>query len=97
VLKPDDEVVRVPHVGVEGIHRAVLATRCPRHNAGRESPRDNEGTYAYVLMWGSDYSHGDGVWPESSKYIVDQCSHLPPETTRKSVCESAGRSYGLIT
>ncbi len=48
-------------------------------------------------MWGSDYSHGDGVWPESSKYIVDQCSHLPPETTRKSVCESAGRSYGLTT
>jgi len=22
-----------------------------------------------TLMWGSDYPHGDGVWPESSKYI----------------------------
>jgi len=22
-----------------------------------------------TLMWGSDYPHADGVWPESSKYI----------------------------
>jgi hypothetical protein len=47
-------------------------------------------------MWGSDDPNGDGVWPESSKYIDEQCSHLPAETTHKSVCESAGRLYGLI-
>jgi predicted TIM-barrel fold metal-dependent hydrolase len=49
-----------------------------------------------TLMWGSDYPHGDGVWPESSKYIEEQFGHLPPEMTRKITCENAGRFYGLI-
>jgi uncharacterized protein len=49
------------------------------------------------LMWGSDYPHGDGVWPESSKYIAEQFGHLPPEVTRKIVCENAGKFYGLIS
>ena len=22
-----------------------------------------------TLMWGSDYPHTDGIWPESTKYI----------------------------
>jgi predicted TIM-barrel fold metal-dependent hydrolase len=48
------------------------------------------------LMWGSDYPHGDGVWPESSKYIEEQFGHLPPETTRKITCENAAKFYGLI-
>ena len=30
-------------------------------------------------MWGSDYPHGDGVWPDSSKYIAEQFGHLPAE------------------
>ena len=30
-----------------------------------------------TLMWGSDYPHTDGVWPESSKYIEEQFGHLP--------------------
>ena len=25
-----------------------------------------------TLMWGSDYPHGDGVWPDSDKYIEEQ-------------------------
>ncbi len=49
-----------------------------------------------TLMWGSDYPHGDGVWPESSKYIEEQFGHLPAEVTRKITCENAGRFYGLI-
>ena len=49
-----------------------------------------------TLMWGSDYPHGDGVWPESSKYIEEQFGHLPAEITRKITCENAGRFYGLI-
>jgi predicted TIM-barrel fold metal-dependent hydrolase len=49
-----------------------------------------------TLMWGSDYPHGDGVWPESSKYIEEQFGHLPPATVRKIVCENAGKFYGLI-
>jgi predicted TIM-barrel fold metal-dependent hydrolase len=49
-----------------------------------------------TLMWGSDYPHGDGVWPESSRYIAEQFGHLPAEVTRKIVCENAGRFYGLM-
>ncbi len=49
------------------------------------------------LMWGSDYPHPDGVWPESSKYIEEQFGHLPPDVTRKITCENAGRFYGLIS
>jgi uncharacterized protein len=48
------------------------------------------------LMWGSDYPHADGVWPESSKYIAEQFGHLPADITHKITCENAGRFYGLI-
>jgi predicted TIM-barrel fold metal-dependent hydrolase len=49
-----------------------------------------------TLMWGCDYPHGDGVWPESEKYIAEQFAHLPPEMTRRITCENAGKFYGLI-
>jgi predicted TIM-barrel fold metal-dependent hydrolase len=50
-----------------------------------------------TLMWGSDYPHPDGVWPESSKYIAEQFGHLPPDVVHKITCENAGKFYGLIT
>ena len=49
-----------------------------------------------TLMWGSDFPHPDGVWPESKKYIDEQFAHLPAETTFKMTCENAGKFYGLI-
>jgi uncharacterized protein len=49
-----------------------------------------------TLMWGSDYPHPDGVWPESKKYIEDQFGHLPADVTYKMTCENAGKFYGLI-
>jgi uncharacterized protein len=49
-----------------------------------------------TLMWGSDYPHPDGVWPESAKYISEQFKHLPDDVTQKMTCENAGRFYGLI-
>ena len=48
------------------------------------------------LMWGSDYPHGDGVWPESDKYIEEQFQGLPPEVVHKITCENAAKFYGLI-
>jgi len=48
-----------------------------------------------TLMWGSDYPHGDGVWPESSRYIAEQFGHLPPDVTRKITCDNAAVFYGL--
>ena len=49
-----------------------------------------------TLMWGSDYPHADGVWPESSKYIEEQFGHLPADVAHKITCENAGKFYGLI-
>ena len=49
------------------------------------------------VMWGSDFPHPDGVWPDSREYIDKELGHLPEATRRKVVCENAGRLYGLIT
>jgi predicted TIM-barrel fold metal-dependent hydrolase len=47
------------------------------------------------LMWGSDYPHGDGVWPDSDKYISEQFAHLPADVTRRITCDNAAEFYGL--
>jgi predicted TIM-barrel fold metal-dependent hydrolase len=49
-----------------------------------------------TLMWGSDYPHPDGVWPESSKYIKEQFEGLPADVVHKITCENAAKFYGLI-
>jgi predicted TIM-barrel fold metal-dependent hydrolase len=48
-----------------------------------------------TLMWGSDYPHPDGVWPESSKYIEEQFAGLPADTIHKITCENAAKFYRL--
>jgi predicted TIM-barrel fold metal-dependent hydrolase len=50
-----------------------------------------------TLMWGSDYPHGDGVWPESTKYIEEQFADLSRDDVHKITCENAGLFYGLIS
>lgn len=49
------------------------------------------------LMWGSDYPHGDGVWPDSDRYIKEQFGHLPADVARKITCDNAIEFYGLPT
>ena len=49
-----------------------------------------------TLMWGSDYPHTDGVWPESSKYIAEQFCEVSPAVVRRVTCDNAGRFYGLM-
>jgi len=49
-----------------------------------------------TLMWGSDYPHTDGVWPESSRYITEQFREVRPDVVRKITCENAGKFYGLM-
>ena len=41
-----------------------------------------------TVMWGSDYPHPDGVFPDSQEYIKRQFSHLPGATQRKITCEN---------
>ncbi|MCC6534486.1 MAG: amidohydrolase [Burkholderiales bacterium] len=50
-----------------------------------------------TLMWGSDYPHTDGVWPESSRYIADQFAHVSPAAVHQITCRNAGRFYGLMS
>jgi predicted TIM-barrel fold metal-dependent hydrolase len=48
------------------------------------------------VMWGSDFPHPDGVWPDSTEVIERELGHLPAAVRRKIVCENAGKLYGLI-
>lgn len=50
---------------------------------------------AESLMWGSDYPHMDGIWPDSSELIAKQCSGLPAEVTHMITCENARKFYNL--
>ena len=47
------------------------------------------------LMWGSDYPHTDGIWPESDKYIEQQFRDLTAEQVHKITCENAAKFYNL--
>jgi predicted TIM-barrel fold metal-dependent hydrolase len=47
------------------------------------------------IMWGSDFPHPDGVWPDSQEYIRRELGHLPTAVRGKVVCENAARLYGF--
>jgi predicted TIM-barrel fold metal-dependent hydrolase len=47
------------------------------------------------IMWGSDFPHPDGVWPDSQEYIARELGHLPAATRSMIVCENAARLYGF--
>src|SRR2546422_7006774 len=48
------------------------------------------------VMWGSDFPHPDGVWPDSREFIQRELGHLSVDVHRKIVCENAGKFYGFI-
>jgi predicted TIM-barrel fold metal-dependent hydrolase len=48
------------------------------------------------IMWGSDFPHPDGIWPDSQEYLAKELGHLPADVRRKVICENAGKLYGLI-
>ncbi|MDX1513406.1 MAG: amidohydrolase family protein [Gammaproteobacteria bacterium] len=47
------------------------------------------------VMWGSDFPHPDGVWPDSREFIARELGHLPNATRRRVVCENAAELYGF--
>ena len=47
------------------------------------------------IMWGSDFPHMDGVWPDSQECIQKELGHLSDATRAKIVCENAARLYGF--
>jgi len=48
------------------------------------------------IMWGSDFPHPDGVWPDSQEYIRRELGHLPEATRRKIVCDNAAKLYRFV-
>ncbi|NKB60402.1 MAG: amidohydrolase family protein [Alphaproteobacteria bacterium] len=47
------------------------------------------------VMWGSDFPHPDGVWPDSQEFLEREVGHLPEATRRKVICENAAKLYGF--
>jgi predicted TIM-barrel fold metal-dependent hydrolase len=48
-----------------------------------------------VLLWGSDYPHMEGTFPESRAYVQKLFGNTPLDVTRKVVGETAARIFGL--
>lgn len=48
------------------------------------------------IMWGSDYPHPDGVWPDSLQVIKADLGSLDEPVQRKITCENAGKLYGFL-
>src|SRR5687768_3544792 len=47
------------------------------------------------LMWGNDFPHGDGVWPDSHAVIGKQFAHVDPATRRIICADNAAELYGF--
>ena len=47
------------------------------------------------VMWGSDFPHPDGVWPDSREFLQRQLGHLPDSQRRKLVYENVAKLYGF--
>ncbi|MEE2664249.1 MAG: amidohydrolase family protein [Myxococcota bacterium] len=47
------------------------------------------------VMWGSDFPHPDGVWPDSQEHLARQLGGLAPEVRHKIVFANAARVYGF--
>ncbi len=47
------------------------------------------------IMWGSDFPHPDGVWPDSLSFIERELADVPEPIKRKVICDNAARLYGF--
>ena len=47
------------------------------------------------VMWGSDFPHPDGVWPDSREFLARETAGLADATRRKLVGGNAARLYGF--
>ena len=47
------------------------------------------------IIWGSDYPHPDGVWPDSQTVIAENLGTVDERVRRKLICENAAHLYGF--
>ncbi|MGH7917542.1 MAG: amidohydrolase family protein [Candidatus Binataceae bacterium] len=45
------------------------------------------------IMWGSDFPHPDGIWPDSQEYIKRELGHLSQSVRHKIICGNAAKLY----
>lgn len=48
------------------------------------------------VMWGSDYPHPDGIWPDSQKIVSEDLTGLSEVAKRKITRDNAGKLYGFL-
>ena len=48
-----------------------------------------------TVMWGSDFPHPDGTWPDSRDLLTPQLEDLSAATKRKILCDNAAELYGF--
>ena len=48
------------------------------------------------IIWGSDYPHQDGIWPDSRETIEADLGRLDEKVRRKITCENARKLYRLV-
>ena len=47
------------------------------------------------VMWGSDFPHPDGIWPDSQEYLNRELSGVAPAVRRKITRDNAAKLYHL--
>lgn len=52
-------------------------------------------TGARCLLWGSDYPHPEGTFPESRTVLEEQLRGVEPEVAQRVVCDNAAELYGI--
>jgi predicted TIM-barrel fold metal-dependent hydrolase len=50
---------------------------------------------AHTIMWGNDYPHGDGTWPDSAPIIAEQFAGVEPAAARLVLHDNAASLYRL--
>jgi hypothetical protein len=78
----------MPRAAISGDRssRPSSSTRrgCCRHRIGLDN-----------LLWGNDFPHGDGVWPDSLPELERQFARVPEAWRRAITCENTARLYGF--
>ena len=47
------------------------------------------------VMWGSDFPHPDGVWPDSKEFIARELGDVTDDVRHKIICANAAKLYGF--
>jgi uncharacterized protein len=47
------------------------------------------------VMWGSDYPHPDGTWPDSMRFLEQELRNVSERVRRKVTHDNAAKLYGL--